>query len=218
MIGAAEIRCRAILFDMDGTLVDSTTVVRSAWEWWAKRHGVPLAPVLATQTGRPHKDVMREFIPHLDVEEESRQFIAFEENDTESLRAVPGAIEAVQAAQQGRWGIVTSAGRKLAEIRLRTAGIPVPGVLITHEMLRQGKPDPEGFLLAATRLEVRPEECVVLEDAPAGVLAARRCGMPVIGVGETLGSEPGIVWRVRDLHVVRIECSCDGWFSLSQRG
>jgi mannitol-1-/sugar-/sorbitol-6-phosphatase len=179
----ADLRCSAILFDMDGTLVDSSAVVRQAWTWWTSRHGVPLEPLLAVEKGRPNIEVLRQFAPkHVNIEAEAALLLDFESTETDGLAAVAGAREAVAAAEKGPWGVVTSANQSLAEVRLRAVGISVPDVLIGVDSIVHGKPHPECFLQAAERLGVDPADCLVFEDAPAGIAAAHAAGMKVVGV------------------------------------
>jgi mannitol-1-/sugar-/sorbitol-6-phosphatase len=176
------LHCKAILFDMDGTLVDSSAVIDRAWKWWTARHSIELAPIMAVQQGRPNRDVLQEFASHLDIDKEAELFLKFEEEDLQDLAAIPGANEAVREAQGGRWGIVTSANRTLAELRLKATGFAIPETFISAENIRRGKPDPECYLLGAAALEVEPRDCVVFEDAIAGVQAAKAAGMKVVGV------------------------------------
>jgi sugar-phosphatase len=183
------LRCKGILFDMDGTLVDSSAVIERAWKWWAARHSVDLAQIMAVQQGRPNRDVLKEFASHLDVDEEAALFLRFEEEDVEDVVAIPGALAAVQAAQSGKWGVVTSANRSLAEVRLRTTGFPIPDVFISADDIHEGKPCPECYLLGAKGLGLDPQDCVVFEDAIAGVQAGRAAGMTVVGVMTNLQAE-----------------------------
>ena len=207
---------RAILFDMDGTLVDSSAVIRRAWEWWSSRHGVPLAPILAVEKGRPNRDTLRQFAPQLDIEAESALFLNFEENDTGGLIAIPGALEAVRAAQNGLWAVVTSAERSLAEIRLRATGLPIPNALITADLIHCGKPDPECYLLAAQQLNVEPHECLVFEDAPVGIEAAQSAGMSVVGLLTTLTTaELSAPLHIQDFRDVTISRRENGSFEVS---
>jgi sugar-phosphatase len=156
--------CKAVLFDMDGTLVDSTSVVERAWAWWAKRQGIPLEAVLSFSHGRPTIATMDHFLPGHDHAEELDEMARYEETELEGILAVPGAIQIVCALQKHPWAIVTSAWRTLAEARVAAAGLPVPKVIVPVDEIRNGKPDPEGFLCAAERLGVPPEECLVFED------------------------------------------------------
>ena len=195
---------RAILFDMDGTLVDSTPIIHRAWQWWTSQHGLPLAPVLAVERGRPNREIIAQFAPELDAELESQRFVAFEEDDTDGLAIIPGADAAVRAAEAGPWGVVTSARRTLAEVRLRASGFPVPRVLVSADMIARGKPEPDGFILAAQRLDVPPAECVVFEDSMAGIESAKRAGMRAICVGPVVAAQQMADFRVADFRQVSI--------------
>lgn len=200
---------------MDGTLVDSTAVIHRTWHAWAARHGVPVDAILAVEKGRPNREVVQQFGPHLDVDEESRLFLEAEKADIEGLTIIPGSRNAVRAAQQGRWAIVTSAERSLAEVRLRAVGIPLPEVIVTADDIQRGKPDPECYLLAAKRLQVTPQDCVVFEDAPAGVLSARRAGMPLVAVGPYLDESAGAALHIQDFSRLAITVPQLGEFAIT---
>lgn len=205
MDDTTTLRRKAILFDMDGTLVDSSAVIERAWKWWSARHSVELAQIMAVQQGRPNRDVLQEFASHLDIDEEAALFLKFEEEDLDDLVAIPGANGAVNAAQGGRWGIVTSANKSLAEIRLRATGFPIPEVFISADVIRRGKPDPECYLLGAAGLDVDPRDCIVFEDAVAGVQAGKAAGMTVIGVLTNLTeADLRADAHIRDFRGVRI--------------
>jgi sugar-phosphatase len=180
--------CKGILFDMDGTLVDSSAVIERAWKWWSARHSIDLAPIMAVQQGRPNRDVLTEFASHLDIDAEAELFLKFEEEDIKDVIAIPGANVAVQAAQAGKWGVVTSANRSLAEVRLRATGFPIPEVFVSADEIHRGKPDPECYLLGAKGLDLDPRDCVVFEDAISGVRAGQSAGMRVIGVMTNLSA------------------------------
>jgi sugar-phosphatase len=184
-----QMRCAAILFDMDGTLVDSTAVVEGAWRLWAKRYNLQLDEILAFSHGRATKDTMEHFRPGLDVHSEAEELDRYEGTVTAGVLAVTGAIAAVRTAQNGRWGVVTSAPRQLAEIRLAAAGLPIPKVLIPADEIAKGKPDPEGYLKAAKLLNVSPNDCLVFEDTCPGIDAARAAGMQVVGLLTTFPKE-----------------------------
>ena len=183
--------CKAILFDMDGTLVDSTPVVERNWGMWAARHNLPLEDVLAFSHGRPTAATLEHFHPGRDHAEELAALARFEETETEGILAVPGAATLLHTLQQGNhpWAIVTSAWRKLAETRVLAAGLPLPRVLVPIDEIRNGKPDPEGFLHAAAQLGAAPEECIVFEDTPPGIDAGLRAGMQVVGLATTYPAE-----------------------------
>lgn len=180
--------CGAVLFDMDGTLVDSTRVVEDAWRWWAKRHALPLSAVLAFSHGRPTNATMERFLPGQDHTDELEEMTRYEEIEVGSILAIPGATEVVHALQNHRWAIVTSAWRKLAEARVVAAGLPLPTVIVPVDEIRNGKPDPEGFLCAAAQLGVPVQECLVFEDTRPGIEAGLNAGMQVVGMLTTMSA------------------------------
>jgi HAD superfamily hydrolase (TIGR01509 family) len=179
----------AVLSDMDGVLVDSWTAIERTWTGFAERHGLDRQVVLAASHGRPSIDVIRAVAPHLDAEAEAAALEREQIEEVDGLRALPGAHELVRSVPAERFAIVTSASRRLAESRLRAAGLPVPDVLVTADEVENGKPDPAGYLEAASLLGVDPAHSVVLEDAPAGVDAGVAAGMTVIGVLTTNSEE-----------------------------
>jgi mannitol-1-/sugar-/sorbitol-6-phosphatase len=176
---------RSLLFDLDGTLVDSRAVVERQWRRLCERLGLNFAEVLAVLHGVRSVDVIRAFAPDVDVEAEAAALDAAEEADTAGLKVVPGAPAVLAGLRPGSWAIVTSGHRTLAQGRLRAVGLPVPDVMVCGDEVTRGKPDPEGYLTAARLLGSAPETCVVFEDAPAGVQAALAAGMPAIGVATT---------------------------------
>jgi sugar-phosphatase len=171
---------------MDGTLVDSTSVVERAWGWWAKRHGIPLQAVLSFSHGRPTLTTMERFLPGRDHAGELNEMARYEETELEGILAVPGATQLISALDNHPWGIVTSAWRKLAEARIMAAGLPVPKVIVPVDEIHNGKPDPEGFLCAAHQLGIPPEDCLVFEDTRPGIEAAINAGMHVVGILTTV--------------------------------
>ncbi|NYF90462.1 HAD-IA family hydrolase [Tunturiibacter empetritectus] len=185
------LRGKAILFDMDGTLVDSTRVVERAWGWWAARHSLPLEEVLTFSHGRPGKATVAHFLPGQEHAQEIAELSHFEETETEGILAVPGALKVLQALEANHltWAIVTSAWRKLTEIRVAGAGLPLPAIIVPIDEIHNGKPDPEGFLRAAELLGVAPEECVVFEDTRPGIDAGLSAGMQVVGLSTTFSAQ-----------------------------
>jgi len=171
---------------MDGTLVDSTYVVERAWSWWAKRHDISLEAVLSFSHGRPTIATLEHFLPGRDHAQELDEMEHYEETELEGIVAVPGAIQVVGALQKHSWAIVTSASRRLAEARITAAGLPLPKVMVPADEIRNGKPDPEGFLRAAGLLEVPPEECLVFEDTRPGIEAGMNAGMQVVAILTTV--------------------------------
>lgn len=173
---------QGVLFDMDGTLVDSRAVVDRVMRRWAAKHGFDVSHILAVSHGRRTIDSVSEFaIPGMDVEAEAKEIEDQEVADTDGIVAMPGAPELV-ARLGDRWAVVTSAGRELAVRRLTAAGLPIPAVLVTAEDVAQGKPDPAGYLKAAHRLGVPPDQCLVFEDAPAGLKAGQSAGCDVVAI------------------------------------
>jgi len=185
----ASYRCQAILFDMDGTLVNSIAAVERQWRRWAARHGLDPEPMIAIAHGRRTLDTLRELAPAFATEEEAIRFDAEEALDREGIVAIPGAARVLASMPAGRWAVVTSADRQLATDRLQLAGLPVPDILVTGDEVRNGKPDPEGYLTAAARLGFAPADCLVVEDTPAGVAAGHAAGMQVMGVATTYAPE-----------------------------
>lgn len=167
-------------------LVDSVRVVEQAWRRWAHEQQLDADELLATVHGRRAQDVVRMFAPHLDPAQQVLRISGYEMADEDNgLTLIPGALECVGLAQRGPWAVVTSGGRELAAQRLAAVGFPAPEVLVTGDDVEHGKPDPEPYLRAAAVLGVPAAECVVVEDAPAGVLAGKRAGMTVLAVATT---------------------------------
>jgi sugar-phosphatase len=177
--------CDAILSDLDGVLIDSSASIERHWRAWAPRHGLDLARILAVAQGLRTIETMRRVAPDLDWEAEAAAFTAGEVADTEGVRPIAGAAELLAGLPRDGWALVTSATRDLAEARLRRAGLPLPGLMITADDVTQGKPAPECYLLASRSLGVPPQACIVLEDSPAGIEAGQRAGMRVVAVAAT---------------------------------
>lgn len=181
--------CSGILFDLDGVLCDSTRQVDREWREWAARKGVDGDEVMAIAHGVRTIEVIRRVAPHLDAEAEAAAIENHEASDQRGVVVMPGAIDLVRSIPDGRWGVVTSGSRLLAQNRLRHCGLPVPEVLVTSDDVTNGKPHPEPYLKGAIKLGFRPEECLVFEDAPAGIASARAGGMKIIGLASTYKPE-----------------------------
>jgi mannitol-1-/sugar-/sorbitol-6-phosphatase len=177
--------CSAILFDLDGVLCDSTQAVDREWREWAVRKGVDGDAVMAIAHGVRTIEVIRRVAPHLDAEAEASAIENHEAHDQRGVVVMPGAAELLKSVPNGRWAVVTSGSRLLATNRLRHCGLPVPEVMVTSDDVVNGKPDPEPYLKGASLLGFSPEECLVIEDAPAGIQSARAGGMKVIGLAST---------------------------------
>ncbi len=177
--------CRAVVFDLDGVLVDSTGYVEQQWRRWATSRGLPVGPFLRVCHGRRALETIRLAAPHLDAEAEVAAFAPDQEAPEPVLGPVEGAGPLLQALPVGSWAVATSGPRAIATERLQRAGLPIPGVLICAEDVVRGKPCPDVYLLAAAGLGVEPKECLVVEDAPAGIEAARSAGMGVIALTTT---------------------------------
>lgn len=177
----------AVLFDMDGTLLDSRVVCDRVWREWAASKGLDVEAVVHASHGCRQIDTIRKFAtPGMDCEAEAA-FVAHEEEaDTVGIVAIEGALDLLQSLPQDRWAIVTSAGHELATRRLAAAGIPLPKIFITAEKVSMGKPDPQGYQMAAELLGVNSANCVVFEDAPAGLEAGRRAGGDVVAITAAL--------------------------------
>lgn len=172
-----------VLFDMDGTLVDSRAVVERVWRKWAARHALDIAAILKVSHGRRAIDTVRAFsVDTMDNDAEVAWLAHEEMSDIEGIVAVAGAAELLARLKSNDWAVVTSADRRLACRRLTAAGLPVPDVLVTAEDVQSGKPDPEGYRLAATRLGTVAGRCLVFEDAPAGIEAGIAAGSDVIAI------------------------------------
>jgi sugar-phosphatase len=190
------------LFDLDGVLVDSTPAVARVWAGWAREHGFDADEVVRIAHGRPSITTIRELLPGGDHEAEDREVERREIADVEGVIPLPGAMELLQALPLERWAIVTSCTRPLAGGRIGAAGLPQPKHLVTASDVLRGKPDPEPYLKGAQALGVPAAECVVLEDAPAGIRAGKAAGARVLGLRTTASDaelrEAGADWIIDD--------------------
>lgn len=175
-----EIRCKGVLFDMDGILISSIGSVERSWTKWAEMRGVDPEFALKVAHGRRAIETAGLLRPDLDSRDELTLIEDIELADGEGLAVLPGVLELLAALPADRWTVVTSATERLARQRLAQAGIPVPDRLVTADDVEQGKPDPAPYLAGAAILGLLPEECVVFEDAESGTLAGRAAGCTVI--------------------------------------
>jgi sugar-phosphatase len=174
----------AVLFDMDGTLIDSTPSVNRSWSRWAQEFGVNLTS-LTGMHGIPAAQVLGRLVAPELVPEAASRIEQLEISDVEGILVLPGAAEALATIPAGRGAIVTSCTRALAKARITASGLQAPAVVVTADQVVEGKPNPAPFLLGAQKLGVDPADCLVVEDAPAGLTAARAAGMFRLAVSTT---------------------------------
>ena len=184
-----RIRCRGVLFDLDGVLIDSTPAVARCWKKWAARHGLNPEEVVKRAHGRPSIATIRELLPQADAERENRIVERAEIEDIEGVVPLPGAQELLQALPLSRWTIVTSCTRPLAEVRLRAAGLKIPAKMVTCSDVENGKPHPEPYLKGAAALGIAAADCAVVEDVPAGIRSGKAAGAKVIALRTTAAEE-----------------------------
>lgn len=207
-----KFECSAILFDLDGVLVDSTAAVGRAWHRWALKHGLEPKAVVHAAHGRHTIETMRALAPHLDSDDEARTMENEESRDMEGVTTIPGADSLLRSLPDGQWAIVTSGTRTMATARLRDTGHLVPPVLVTADDVVDGKPHPEPYLKGAAGLGIDPKLCLVFEDAPAGIRAAQAAGMRVIALTTTFPREElrAAEAIVTNFHDVRVERNPNG--------
>ena len=210
----------AFLFDMDGTILSSIAAAERVWTRWALRHGVDVATFLPTIHGmRAVETIVRQNLPGVDVEAEAAVIHAEEMDDVEGIAAIAGVRAFLEALPADRWALVTSAPRELARRRIEAAGLPMPPLMIAAEDVTHGKPAPDCFLLAAARLGVRASDCLVFEDAPAGIAAAEAAGASVLVITATHAHpldtrHPGVV----DYGAVAVRVDAGGALRLVSTG
>jgi mannitol-1-/sugar-/sorbitol-6-phosphatase len=175
----------ALLFDMDGVLIDSSAIIERSWRKWARDRRLDEAALMHLVHGRPAREVIAKVAPHLDVATELAILIEQEMTDAEGPLRFAGVHEMLHALPRGHWAIVTSAPRVIATQRLQQADLPLPEVLICAEDVTRGKPAPDGYLKAAEKLGFAPQACTVVEDSLPGIEAGLAAGMAVIGVATT---------------------------------
>ncbi|MFD4601838.1 HAD family hydrolase [Streptomyces sp. NPDC058464] len=209
---ATVLTARALLLDMDGTLVNSDAVVERIWRRWSERHGLDGDEVMKVVHGRQGHASMAVLLPDRPVKQnlaDNARMLAEETADMDGVVEIPGAAAFLASLAGLPHALVTSADVALSTARMAAAGLPMPAVRVTAESVGASKPDPEGFLKGAAELGVAPADCVVFEDSGAGIVAGRAAGMRVVGVGARAGVHgPDVV--VRDLTGVRVEAVADG--------
>ena len=204
-----KISCKALLFDMDGVLIDSTPAVARVWSQWAREHGFDPEETVHQAHGRPSLSTIRELLPDVDHEAENREVERREILDIDGVVPLPGVAEFLASLPADRWTIVTSCTKPLADVRIRAARIMSPARFITAQDIIIGKPDPEPYLKGAELLGFAAQDCVVVEDASAGVRSGKGAGARVIAVQttETFDSliELGADWIVKDCSFLSLE-------------
>jgi sugar-phosphatase len=198
--------CSAVLFDLDGVLVDSTPVVERVWTDWAIEHGFDPEYVVRWAHGRRSIETIRRVAPDMDALRENLEIERREIEDLVGVRAIEGAAELLASLPSGHWTVVTSATRELAQARMSYVHLPLPKDAITAEMVERGKPDPEPYLEGAALLGFPPSECLVIEDTAAGIASAKAAGMQVVGLTTTypaydLREADVVVRSCADIHV-----------------
>ena len=209
-----QIQCAALLFDLDGVLINSTPAVTRVWRRWAIERGFDPEEVVARAHGRPSIATIRDYLPNADHAAENRKVERAEIEDLEGVLPLPGALDLLASLPENRWTIVTSCTRPLAEVRIKAAGLPLPKTMITSNDIVNGKPHPEPYLKGGAVLGFPAAGCIVLEDVPAGIRAGRAAGARVIAFTTTV-REPelqgaGADWVTRGCADVRVMDSRGG--------
>jgi sugar-phosphatase len=204
----SKIDCRGVLFDLDGVLVDSTPAVARVWTIWARKHGFDPEETVRKAHGRPSLATIRELLPKADHEAENAEVERMEIEDVSDVIPLPGTVELLAALPHDTWTVVTSCTRALALVRLRVAGLPVPAKMVTSTDILNGKPHPEPYLKGARLLGVAAKDCVVFEDAPAGISSGKAAEARVVAFQTTeqdeLLRQAGADWIVRNASMVQV--------------
>jgi sugar-phosphatase len=203
-----KIDCQGLLFDLDGVLVDSTPAVARVWTIWARKHGFDPEETVRQAHGRPSLATIRELLPYADHAAENALVERMEIEDVSDVTPLCGTLELLASLPTNRWTVVTSCTRALALVRLRVAGLPVPDKMVTSTDIVNGKPHPEPYLKGAGLLGLAPRDCVVFEDAPAGIRSGKAADSRVVAFQTTESDEllrqAGADWIVKDASAVRV--------------
>ena len=207
------VTCQALLFDLDGVLIDSTPAVTRVWGRWATEHGLDPQTVAHLAHGRPSRFTIAELLPGADIAAEDTIVERWEMEDTDGVVFLPGTQRLLESLPKDRWTIATSCTRPLAEVRLHAAGLPIPEKIVTSSEVTHGKPHAEPYLKAAAKLGFCAADCIVVEDAPAGVRAGKAAGARVIGFPTTMDAallkEAGADWILENSSGITVQ-SADG--------
>ena len=202
------IQCGGLLFDLDGVLADSTPAVARVWTIFANKHGFDAQETVRRAHGRPSIATIRELLPNANHNAENAVLERMEIEDIADVVALPGAAELLHALPADKWTVVTSCTRALALVRLRAAGLPPPAQMVTSNDIVNGKPSPEPYLKGAELLGLAAADCVVVEDAPAGIRSGKAAGARVIALQTTehdsLLREAGAAWIVNTCACVSV--------------
>jgi sugar-phosphatase len=209
MVSVHAFEVDAVLFDLDGVMVRSERAIERAWKKWAKKRGVPWASLRSHIHGRLAIETIHAVLPDVPMElalQDAEEVMALQVGDARGCRPVPGVKKLLSALRPENWAIVTGCSPDMASSRLTAANYPLPDTLITCRDVKKGKPDPEGYRLAAERLNAECGRCLVLEDSPPGIVAAQRAGMAVIAFTTThhidaLGAPDATVPDARHLRI-----------------
>ncbi|ORZ18741.1 HAD-superfamily hydrolase subfamily IA, variant 3 [Absidia repens] len=209
---------KGVIFDLDGTMVDSTALVIKHWYNFAEQEGLDPVKILATSHGRRTIETIAEWVPEKATQEYVDEMEKNLAEETDGLKVLPGVMALLDCIPLGKWGICTAATSLIAKKRLQQCGLPVPESLSTGDKVSRGKPDPEGYLNAAELLGVAPSDCLIFEDAPAGVQSGKAAGMTVIACTTTHTAdqlkEAGADHIVSYLSDVSISVLGDGTFGV----
>ena len=207
-----KVSAKGILFDMDGVLISSIGSVVRCWRRWAEMYEVPNADTYEVPHGTRAIDIVKILRPDIDPQVGLRVIEDMEMEDMADLTVLPGVKALLESLPPERWAIVTSATRRLLLGRLAKAGLPIPERIISADMVERGKPDPEPYRRGAALLGLRPDECVVVEDAPSGVGAGIAAGCRVLGVLGTHSVEDlhAASWVVPSLEELAVMVNADG--------
>jgi mannitol-1-/sugar-/sorbitol-6-phosphatase len=204
-----RIECAAVLFDLDGVLVDSTPAVARVWTEWARQHGFDPEETVRQAHGRPSIATIRELLPNADYETENQIVEQMEIEDLQGVVPLPGALELLRTLPLERWAVITSCTKPLAHVRIRAAGLPLPKFLVTANDIQHGKPNPEPYVKGAGLLGVSAKDCLVIEDAPAGIRAGKAAGASVLALRTTESDEllaaAGADWIVKDCSALSVD-------------